>query len=71
MAAPIALKVNGTLEHLGVATVAELIAAKGLDPAQKGIAVALNGAVVPRRAWGETALAAGDAIEIITAKQGG
>jgi len=71
MAAAIALKVNGAPEHLGVATVAELIGAKGLDPAQKGIAVALNGAVVPRRAWAETPLAAGDAVEIITAKQGG
>lgn len=65
------LKVNGAAERLAVATVADLVGAKGLDALQKGIAVALNGTVVPRRAWADTPLAAGDAVEIITAKQGG
>lgn len=65
------LTINGAPEALAAATVADLIAAKGLDALQKGIAVALNGAVVPRRAWAATPLAAGDAVEIITAKQGG
>ncbi|MDQ0504655.1 sulfur carrier protein ThiS [Xanthobacter agilis] len=65
------LKVNGAAEAVAAVTIADLIGAKGLDLTQKGIAVALNGAVVPRRAWGETRLAAGDAVEIITAKQGG
>lgn len=65
------LKVNGAAERLAVATVADLMGAKGLDATQKGIAVALNGAVVPRRAWADTPLAAGDAVEIITARQGG
>lgn len=65
------LRVNGLSEAHEVATVADLLVAKGLDPARKGIAVALNGAVVPRRTWGEAHLAAGDAVEIIEAKQGG
>lgn len=65
------LTVNGTPERLAVATLSELLDAVGVDPAQKGIAVALNGAVAPRRAWDETRLAAGDAVEIIQAKQGG
>jgi sulfur carrier protein len=36
-----------------------------------GIAVAVNGDVVPRTRWPEQALADGDAIEILTAVQGG
>ncbi|MFG1479451.1 sulfur carrier protein ThiS [Xanthobacter sp. V4C-4] len=73
--APLALTVNGAAEVLDAATdaatLADLIGAKGLDAARKGIAVALNGAVVPRRAWAQTTLADGDTVEIITAKQGG
>ncbi|MFH3480842.1 sulfur carrier protein ThiS [Xanthobacter variabilis] len=70
-APPLELKVNGADEALPIATVADLLGAKGLDVERKGIAVALNGAVVPRRAWAGTRLASGDAVEIITAKQGG
>lgn len=70
-APPLELKVNGADEALAIATVADLLGAKGLDVERKGIAVALNGAVVPRRAWADTRLASGDAVEIITAKQGG
>lgn len=67
----LALKVNGTPEDHLVATVADLLRSKGLDPERKGIAVAVNGAVVPRRIWADAALSAGDAVEIIEAKQGG
>ena len=38
---------------------------------QTGIAVAVNGEVVPRRTWPATPLADHDAIEIVTAVQGG
>jgi len=37
----------------------------------KGVAAAVNGEVVPRRAWPDTALADGAAVEIVTAVQGG
>lgn len=67
----LALTVNGVAEVHRVAGVADLLRAKGLDPERKGIAVAVNGAVVPRRAWAGTALASGDTVEIIEAKQGG
>lgn len=70
-ASALTLKVNGTAEEHPVETVADLLGAKGLAPERKGIAVAVNGAVVPRRTWSETRLAAGDAVEIIEAKQGG
>jgi sulfur carrier protein len=36
-----------------------------------GIAVALNSEVVPRGSWSETAVQAGDRIDVVTAVQGG
>jgi sulfur carrier protein len=63
--------VNGQLEPLAAATLAALIAAKAIDVGQRGIAVALNGAVVPRAAWPRTELHAGDNVEIVRARQGG
>ena len=65
------IRVNGESEPLTAATLAALIAEKAIDTAQRGIAVALNGAVVPRAAWQETPLRAGDTIEIVRARQGG
>lgn len=63
--------VNGENEPLNVATLAALLADKAVDSSQRGIAVALNGAVVPRAAWPQTTLRAGDSIEIVRARQGG
>ena len=63
--------VNGESEPLGVATLDALIADKAIDTAQRGVAVALNGAVVPRAAWRDTVLRAGDSVEIVRARQGG
>ncbi|TCT03227.1 sulfur carrier protein ThiS [Aquabacter spiritensis] len=71
MAEPLDLHVNGASETLAVATIADLLDAKGVDAARKGIAVALNGTVVPRARWAEQTLASGDTLEIIQARQGG
>jgi len=71
MTKPASIRVNGENEPLAVATLAALLAEKALDVSQRGIAVALNGAVVPRAAWGATALKAGDSVEIVRARQGG
>jgi sulfur carrier protein len=38
---------------------------------RRGIAVALQGAVVPRSQWSSTALVPGAVVEVITAVQGG
>lgn len=60
------LTVNGeprTLEE--GTTVAALV------PRSNGVAVALNGAVVPASAWAETRLAEDDVVELVTARQGG
>ena len=53
------------------ATLADLLRASGRDPAQPGIAVARNAAVVPRARWAETALEPGDRVEVLTALAGG
>lgn len=64
------LTVNGD-EHVVPpdATVASLIAELGLEP--RGIAVAVDGEVVPRRAWHDRGLHAGEQVEILTIAQGG
>ena len=43
----------------------------GYDVEQPGIAVAVNGAVVPRSNWGMHQVESADEIEVITARQGG
>lgn len=64
------IRVNGEEVADGAgATVAELVAR--LAPSGKGVAVAVNGDVVPRSVWGHTRLAEGDRVEILTAAQGG
>jgi sulfur carrier protein len=65
------IRVNGECEPLAAATLEALLAEKAVDTEQKGIAVALNGAVVPRAAWRATPLKAGDNVEIVRARQGG
>jgi len=65
------IRINGEDEILNVATLAALLEEKAVDTAQRGIAVALNGEVVPRAAWKETPLQAGDNVEIVRARQGG
>ncbi|MDA0749036.1 MAG: sulfur carrier protein ThiS [bacterium] len=52
-------------------SVHDLLAATGLDPSQKGIAVACNAEIVPRTQWVSTRLKTGDRIDIINAVQGG
>ena len=51
------------------ATLADVLAR--LDVPERGVAVALDGAVVPRAAWPAAALADGACVEVLTAVQGG
>jgi sulfur carrier protein len=64
------IRVNGKDEALAAATVAELLAVRGVTKA-KGVAVALNGTVVPAAHWREVRLAAGDVVEIVRPFGGG
>ena len=64
------LTVNGVPEPLAP-TVAALLAARDIAPDGRGVAVAVNGAVVRRADWATTALNPGDVVEIVRAMQGG
>lgn len=66
------IELNGHARD-GLATVAEAVrAALGADAAAfgRGTAVAVNGEVVPRSEW-HRPLSDGDAVEVLTATQGG
>ena len=65
------IRINGESEPFAAATIEALLAEKAVDTGQRGVAVALNGAVVPRAAWRDTPLKPGDSVEIVRARQGG
>jgi sulfur carrier protein len=65
------IRVNGESETLSAATIAALLDEKEIGKDARGVAVALNGSVVPRAAWPQTRLRPGDAVEIVRALQGG
>jgi sulfur carrier protein len=65
------IRVNGEDRRLAAATVIELLRDLGVDPDRRGVAVALNGAVVRRGDWPAAALAPGDRVEIVKPVAGG
>lgn len=66
----IRVRVNGVDRSLTAeASLADAVATVVAVP--QGVAAALNGEVVPRRSWPATAVADGDAVEVVTAVQGG
>ena len=65
------LKINGVDEEVAASTVAQLLAARGIDTGARFLAVAVNGSVVRRAVWDAAALNPGDAVEIVRPLQGG
>jgi thiazole synthase len=66
------VELNGEPRDLPAgATVADAVRASGAELDGRGLAVALDGEVVPRAEWDSTPLAAGSAIEVVAAIQGG
>jgi len=65
------LHINGEERELVAATLADVLRELGIDPAVPGVAVAQNGAVVPRARLQVAAVAEGDRIEVVRAVQGG
>ena len=61
--------VNGEAREISASRVDALLSE--LDYEGTHFAIALNYDVVPKSRWAETALKAGDEIEIITPRQGG
>ena len=53
------------------ATVAQLLDRMGVEPDARGIAVAVDGEVVPRGRWADVRLVADARVEVVTAIQGG
>jgi sulfur carrier protein len=70
MTVTVTVIVNGEIRDLppGV-TLADVVSQ--LTESPKGVAAAVNGEVVPRRAWPATPLAERDEVEVVTAVQGG
>jgi sulfur carrier protein len=64
------IRVNGEARDIPQGTTLAQVVAE-LSAAPSGVAAAVNEAVVPRGAWPQTALAADDRVEILTAVQGG
>lgn len=65
------MRINGVVEEVAVTTVADLLAARGVDSAARFLAVAVNGTVVRRAEWVFRELSPGDTIEIVRPLQGG
>ena len=70
MSDTIAVTINGTRRHLATGATVHTMLEEVLGPGRAGIAVAVNGAVVPE-SLADRPLAAGDQIEILTAIRGG
>jgi sulfur carrier protein len=66
------IELNGERIELGDgATVDDAIERTGAGGAQRGVAVAVDGEVVPRSAWTQTSLRDGQRVEVVRAIQGG
>ena len=71
MSPPPTITVNGAPRPFKGLSLSVLIAEAGIAPDRRGIAVAVNDAVVPRAAWARTVPRAGDVVEIVQPLQGG
>ena len=65
------VRLNGSDREVRAETVATLIDELAIPGAPLGLAVAVNGSLVPRSEWPARALAPGDSIEIVRATRGG
>jgi sulfur carrier protein len=65
------MRINGKVEDVAPATLAVLLVSRGIDPALRFLAVAVNGTVVPRHAWPSLTLDEDDDVEIVRPREGG
>jgi sulfur carrier protein len=65
------MRINGVEEEVVATTVAELLVARGVDPAARFLAIAVNGTVVRRSEWPSRPLSPGDDVEIVRPFSGG
>jgi sulfur carrier protein len=67
----IAVRVNAQPREIPAATAVAALVRELVGDDPQGVAVAVNGSVVPRARWGEVMLANGDTVELVRAVQGG
>ena len=66
------VSVNGEVRELPEgASVRDAALALGIEPAERGVAVAVDGAVVPRSEHESRRLSEGQRVEVVNAIQGG
>jgi sulfur carrier protein len=65
------ITLNGEARERDGATIVELLAELGVEERARGVAVAVNGEVVPRTAWPARRVGDGDRVEVLNAMQGG
>ncbi|MFL5870768.1 MAG: sulfur carrier protein ThiS [Solirubrobacterales bacterium] len=66
------IELNGERIELGDgARVGDAVSRTGADSERRGIAVAVDGDVVPRSQWDDTPLREGQRVEVVGAIQGG
>jgi sulfur carrier protein len=65
------ITLNGEPRERDGATIVELLSDLGVEDRARGVAVAVNGEVVPRAQWPSHRVGAGDRVEALTAMQGG
>jgi sulfur carrier protein len=62
---------NGEPRERAGATIVELLADLGVEDGARGVAVAVDGEVVPRAEWPERRINDGERVEALSAMQGG
>jgi sulfur carrier protein len=63
---------NGQARELPApSTLVAALAVLDVSPEARGVAVAVDGEVIPRARWGELELGEGARVEVLTAMQGG
>jgi sulfur carrier protein len=65
------IRVNGEPRALRVESIRQLLSEMGHTGGLQGIAVAVNGEVVPRAEWASRMLRPGDDVDVVGAVQGG
>jgi sulfur carrier protein len=66
------ITVNGAPSDLPEgARLVDVLDALGVEPGRRGVAIAIDGEVVPRGHWDDTSLPAGAHVEVVQAIQGG
>jgi sulfur carrier protein len=66
------ITVNGDPTEVPVgARIADVLDQLGVEPGRRGVAIAVDGEVVPRAEWDTTSLRDGVRVEVVQAIQGG